>query len=1018
MKPLPVIFLCTVIVACRFVLCAQQTLQSPVIYSLTEQNGLSDNNVTCFYQDSHGYLWIGTQNGLNRYDGSAFRIFRNKNNAADELAANSVLAITEDRAYHIWIATADGLSMYDPQADTLHTWRVSATDPDINTLNTIAVDSYGDIWLGSFGGLLEFMPASHRFKVFYNSVLAAGPEKRKSNLINYILLDTQQRLWIGSYNGLWRFFPGTAHFEQFIGNGQVPSNDALINKITEDHAGRLWLSFYGNGLQLFDPAQQKLINYFGKENRIPFVKTTTEWKTDSRHFLLNADNLLFDPINKNVYPLYKKNENPDNFIINTAYTSKDNLLWWGTNKGVRIIDPSKQFFHRVLLSDNDITHQGISLLQTRRGIYIGAAGKWFLSVYDSTFALRKSINLAPAIEPNDPFKPSALNIKQENADQLWICTDEGLWHYDEKNSRCEKFHLPKSNQTSPAYDFITNMFIDSKGILWIFPWRNGLWQFDKTNKKFTKVWTGFLQQNNETKNLLIVNAAEDDQGNLWFADLDEGLISYNRANHHFFKPTEKKFGARYSLSNVVFEKPWIWCVSTGKVFRVHTQTMQTEEWSIPDELSSKVYTFCSDHRGHLWITTRKGLLSFNTHTFHFKRYTTGDGLLDNDLTEPIWCLDNGNIVYTAHRYLLWFNPADLDKPSATPPVQLTAVFSQNKRLPVSVNSKGEKTLDLSYTYNNFTFNWGMQHYSNPLQNQYYYQLMGIDDGWKYAGNKGIAVYAGLSPGKYIFRMNGAPNDGIMSSNGDYLVITIHPPFWKTAWFITSFTLLSLGALIVIVSYIARRNLKEKLLNLEKEQALEKERNRISRDMHDELGSGLTKIAILSEVVKKQLNEPEKAKQQLENISASSRELVDNLQNIIWVLNPKNDSLESLSAYVREYALKFFEPFGIDVIFHYQENLSVKLSEETRHHLFLIIKETFNNIARHAWCNTVTISIRQQADRLELVIEDDGKGFDQNKIRTFGNGIRNMKNRISQVGGIYQIESAPGKGAKTSILVPC
>src|SRR5438477_3969833 len=154
---------------------------------------------------------------------------------------------------------------------------------------------------------------------------------------------------------------------------------------------------------------------------------------------------------------------------------------------------------------------------------------------------------------------------------------------------------------------------------------------------------------------------------------------------------------------------------------------------------------------------------------------------------------------------------------------------------------------------------------------------------------------------------------------------------------------------LVVRYISQRNLKEKLLRLEKEQAVEKERNRISRDMHDDLGSGLTKIAILSEVVKKQIHEPEKARQQLENISESSRELVDNLQDIIWVLNPQNDTLESLAAYIREYGLKFFEPFETDLQFDYPAVFTrVKLSEETRRNLFLVIKETFNNIAKHAW----------------------------------------------------------------------
>jgi len=208
------------------------------------------------------------------------------------------------------------------------------------------------------------------------------------------------------------------------------------------------------------------------------------------------------------------------------------------------------------------------------------------------------------------------------------------------------------------------------------------------------------------------------------------------------------------------------------------------------------------------------------------------------------------------------------------------------------------------------------------------------------------------------------------------------------------------------------------LKLEKEQAVEKERNRISQDMHDDLGSGLTKIAILSEVVKKQISDPERAIQQLENISESSRELVDNLQDIIWVLNPKNDTLESLAAYIREYALKFFEPFGIDVQFIYPEKFGdIKLSEETRRNIFLALKESFNNIGKHAWCNKVKVCIKETNQAVGITIQDDGRGFDAARVRQFGIGLINMQHRIEQIGGQYQITSETGVGTKTKIEIP-
>jgi signal transduction histidine kinase len=189
-----------------------------------------------------------------------------------------------------------------------------------------------------------------------------------------------------------------------------------------------------------------------------------------------------------------------------------------------------------------------------------------------------------------------------------------------------------------------------------------------------------------------------------------------------------------------------------------------------------------------------------------------------------------------------------------------------------------------------------------------------------------------------------------------------------------------------------------------------ERNRIAHDMHDDLGSGLTKIAILSEVAKTQLMQPEKARIQLESIAVSSRELVDSLQDIIWILNPKNDTLESLASYIREYALKFFEPTETSAIFDYPEEIiDTKLTEEQRRNLFLSVKESLNNIAKYAVANKLNILLSQTKERVRFVINDDGKGFDINNTRSFGNGLQNMQERMRQVNGRFEISSEMGKG---------
>lgn len=258
--------------------------------------------------------------------------------------------------------------------------------------------------------------------------------------------------------------------------------------------------------------------------------------------------------------------------------------------------------------------------------------------------------------------------------------------------------------------------------------------------------------------------------------------------------------------------------------------------------------------------------------------------------------------------------------------------------------------------------------------------------------------------------------GLMSfiSNMHPGFVLLHPVAW-----------LYLGNLGDIIFFSTAMGYRLKKTYDEREEALVQrneavlhERNRIARDMHDDLGSGLTKISILSEVAKTRLLHPDQARQQLDDISASSRELVDNLQDIIWVLNPRNDSLESLAAYIREYALRFFEPLAYEVGIHFPDGMGdSRLTEEQRRNVFLIVKETINNIARHASGRRVLITLEKQPKMAILSLRDDGVGFDPEAVRRFGNGLQNMQSRMEQIGGAYHLESAPGKGTLVRLVIP-
>lgn len=987
-----------------------------VLYPLAEQNGLSDNQVNCFFQDSKGFMWIGTQEGLNRFDGSLMTAFTKKNNDSTSLADNSVFAITEDDQKNLWMATKGGLCEYDPQKNIFHSYGERII------MNDLCFDEKGDLWITTWGQLIEFIPSQKKFIKFINHSATDALTYRNNNRFTKIIVDNKKRIWLATYNGLWQFIPASKSFEMAFENKNILQGN-LINEIYPDHEGKIWLGYWNIGLKKFDPDNQSVEDF--NVSHVPYsIIGISETKNLQNGYSIWCNGLAeLDPRSKicKVHAPLPTEAGTD-YDNAKLFTSKDGLLWIGTDKGIRIMDPYKQFFHHYSIAPGPITNQTIALSQKGYQFYIGGNGEYFFNLYDSDFRFVKKILPQPSLPSDKTMEhPALLNLVRENDHSIWLCTEQGLILLDEKNNSKRIFRLKETDIAVSTRNFFSNIFIDSKGNHWVFPWRSGIWQLDISTGHFKKMISGLTKENGELKNFLVTAAAEDANGNIWFADIDEGLLLYDIRAKQFLKPTEKIFGSRYGLQNVIAEGKFIWGVKTGAVFRINTVSKQTEQWTVPDEFNKTVTGFCSDHTNHLWITTSSGLLSFDKNDHSFKRYTANDGLVENLLSGTIFSPENGKIFYAAKNYVIEFDPNEIIRSKKLPPVIITNVLSQNKMIEVRQDNKG-KYIELGSRFDNFIFNWTILNYSNPLQNRFYCKLEGVDKDWKFVGYRGEAQYASLQPGKYVLKVKAETSEGSMSDQGDMITIIIHPPFWRTWWFILSVSFVLLTAFIAVVRYVSQRNLKEKLLMLEKEQAIEKERNRISRDMHDDLGSGLTKIAIMSEVVKKQLNEPEKAilrqaQEQLENISESSRELVDNLQDIIWVLNPKNDTLESLAAYIREYTLRFFEPFGTEINFVYPEKfLDIKLSEETRRNIFLTVKECFNNIGKHAWCNKVMVNIDSKDSTIILKIKDDGKGFDINKVRQFSNGLTNMQNRIEQIGGKFEIQSELGKGTEICMSV--
>jgi two-component sensor histidine kinase len=347
-------------------------------------------------------------------------------------------------------------------------------------------------------------------------------------------------------------------------------------------------------------------------------------------------------------------------------------------------------------------------------------------------------------------------------------------------------------------------------------------------------------------------------------------------------------------------------------------------------------------------------------------------------------------------------------------------------LPLRTSSQGalldlgakEPLLRLGPGYRRLEFQFSAPTFAAPASVQFRYQLEGYDEDWMEAGAERVATYPRLSPGPYVFKVKACNSEGIWGQSVTSLRLVVTPAVWQTWWFrssaVAGFTL----AVVAIVRYVSFRRLHRQLRLLEAQAALHKERARIAKDIHDDLGSNLTQIALLGELARQDRAEPEKAVARIDTMSSTARQAIKSLDEIVWAVNPRNDTLAHLIDYAGQFALDYLRLAGIRCRLDFPEQAPPHdLSTEVRHNLFLVIKEALNNVAKHARASEVWLRVSVSERGLELQIEDNGCGFAQAPDNALADGLRNMRQRLADIGGEFHIESQPGAGTKIIISLP-
>ncbi|MGE5340314.1 MAG: two-component regulator propeller domain-containing protein [Candidatus Omnitrophota bacterium] len=814
----------------------------PIIFKhLSLEEGLSQNTVFCIMQDSKGFMWFGTQDGLNKYDGYNFTVYKPNPDVPNSLSEGEARTLFEDKTGLIWIGTSNrGVNKFDPKTERFYRYRFSPNDPrgtQNGNITTITQDKEGNIWIGTFGGgITKIIREKNRERFIHYRSNPKNPGDQRSlvsNLINRIYVDHTGTIWIGTAKGLQRYNRQTDHFERYAFHQTKPHDLTFypITCITEDHLGLLWIGTLERGLHVMNKETGQFDTYRFDARKPGSLSSDyiTSICEDYAGVMWIGTAYGLNRFNSETRTFTRYlNDRNDPFSlssngINVIYQDSSHILWIGIeNEGLNKYDRSDKFdlYRSEPTNPNSMSEDFVySVCKDRRGdlwvghgttgldLLNGQTGKW---TYFQKHPYRNnslSYNMVRAIcedsrgdiwigTPNglNKFNPKtqtfSLYFKDHNirviyedlfSRVLWIGTDgKGLIRFNLENGNYTLYQYRANQPTSLGENSITAICQSrvEPGIYWIGTRDNGVNRFDSKTERFTR----FIADPDDPQGLsgnLVQSIYEDRRGTLWIGTFGGGL-------NKLIRKTDK-----------------------GGVFFKFAHF--TERNGLPN---NAIYGILEDEKGHLWLSTNKGLSRFDPETGTCKNYNTNDGLQSNEFNGGAYFKSvSGEMFFGGLKGLNSFYPSRLNDNPHVPPIVITEFTLMNRRVPVTPHSPGSPLkysiswtdkLTLTFRENVFSFGFTALDFTIPGKNQYAYMLENYDENWIYTDAKRrFASYAKVKPGTYTFRVKGSNNDGIWNEVGASIQVTIKPPFYQKDWFYLLLGVLVLG--LFFIGYKKRVN---------------------------------------------------------------------------------------------------------------------------------------------------------------------------------------------------------------------
>jgi signal transduction histidine kinase/ligand-binding sensor domain-containing protein len=1020
---------------------------------ISSEQGLSQNTINCIFQDSRGFLWFGTQDGLNKFDGYSFEVFKHHPLDPNSISHNWIWDINEDKQGNLWIATWRGLNRYDLNESKFIRYLPERDNP--NSINnsrptSIKEDSDGNLWIGTWGGGISLYDPQHdRFKSFSHD--PENPQSISNDYVRRIYVDSRGLLWAGTWDGLCYMNPATPNdsgqikFVRFSANSKK-LNSIQGNKIVaihEDKQGAVWIGTMENGLNRFNLNTSEFSHF--KNN--PRNSTSISSNGISSILEDNSGNLwiatlggglnLFDSQANSFSHYHHQETNEKSLSSNkliSLFEDKSGILWIGTmTNGLSKLDLNRKKFYHTEHSKTDANSLSGNLVRCfykdREGnLWIGAenTGLNRLDPVTGQFSHFKH-------DPENPHSISHNNIQAITGDDngnIWIGTfGGGLNRLNPKTDNFQHFkHNPKNPQ-SIASNYIEKLLIDDKGYLWIGTSDQGLDRYDIQTKEVTHFRFETTNSHSISSDY-ILSLYQDNRGTLWIGGWGGGLNRYEAKNNTFVRYIHDPSDSQSLCDNIV-NSIYSSEINGNLILWVGTAG-GLSYMNITDSISGKfihifesdglpnqhIYGILEDLKGNLWLSTNKGLSKF-TPFFSFKNYDAGDGLPSNEFSGGAFYKDeNGRLFFGCSKGFVSFYPDSIEDNSYIPPIVITSLKKFNKDVNLGKHISVLENLHLSYNDYVFSFDFSALDYTAPLNNKYAYKMEGFDQEWIYTdARKRSATFTNLDPGEYTFKVKGSNSDGIWNEAGTSIEVTILPPFWKTWWFRTGLGIL-LGLVILLAHLYRVRHLKQsrkdqiefsnKLI-----ESQESERKRISAELHDGLGQNL--LIVNNELQQLKL-QPGNAEKSIDEVAAIVKDSINEVREISHNLHPHMlDRLgltKAIEAMIHKMERATTIKFDNKI-----ENIDHLLPKESEIHFYRIIQEATNNILKHAHAEVCSIVINKSDDKINATIQDDGKGFHSQSNIEIGIGLTDMKERTRFMAGTFHLSSRPGAGTTIMIHVP-